>query len=489
MRLLTQDDLIKILPINKTAIDRLVSLGKIPYKSINTDNGDLIRFNPEIISSWIKNGNNLMDDKKYLERLKNRLHSSNPEFIEELKKFSAKFIDPREPKRYYLEPVKNKKLGFVYYVKYLHNGVLIRSKWTTGTNDKELAIKFAIENRDRLLKEYLERDTKKPYKELLSIFKNYYSKDSPYLKIDIKRGRQLSENSRTTYHNFINKQFIPYLKSHGIKSIEEIDVLFMTKFQNYLLMDKKINGVSVKGIKPQTINHYISYIKLIFNHLLQEGYIKINPCKSVIGIKIKKEDVKITGCYDIEKMKGIFNKKWKDDRSYLMCLLMYTTNMRNCEIFRLRLQDITLIGQYHYINVPDSKTVNGIRQIPLHDFVYKKILSYAKKYNKTDYLLKTDGKKLGSRVYKRAVVELANYMGYTQEDIEKENIRFYSGRHFWKTLMNGENIGDIEEIFMGHKVSEDVAKRYNHKDKLGKGKFIEATKKVFKALDKYIFND
>ena len=50
MRLLNQGELTKILPINKTAIDRLVTMGKIPYKSITTENGEIIKFNPEIVS-------------------------------------------------------------------------------------------------------------------------------------------------------------------------------------------------------------------------------------------------------------------------------------------------------------------------------------------------------------------------------------------------------------------------------------------------------
>jgi hypothetical protein len=40
---------------------------------------------------------------------------------------------------------------------------------------------------------------------------------------------------------------------------------------------------------------------------------------------------------------------------------------------------------------------------------------------------------------------------------------------------------------MGHKVSADVAKRYNHKDKQGKKKLIERAKKVFQILNRYIF--
>ena len=54
--------------------------------------------------------------------------------------------------------------------------------------------------------------------------------------------------------------------------------------------------------------------------------------------------------------------------------------------------------------------------------------------------------------------------------------------------MNSENLGDdIEEFLMGHKVSADVAKRYNHRDKQGREKLIEKTQRVFEILDKCVF--
>jgi len=486
MKLLSLDELIKTLPINKTAIERLVSLDKIPYKKIMSGEGEAIRFCPDTIISWIESGVNLsMDDTEYLEGLKKRFEEINPEAIEELRKFSAQFIDP--PKRYYLIPVKNKKLGIVYYVTYLHNGKLVPTKWTTRTNNKELAERFAIENRERLIKEYYERGAKKTYDEYLSVFKAYYSKDSPYLQIDINRGRKVSEESRRIYNNFINNQFIPYLKSHGIKEIVQIDTPFLTRFQNYLLADRKKDGKLIPGIKPQTVNHYISHISVIFDHLLLEGSIKTNPCKSVIPIKIGKGDQRATGCYEVDRLKGVFNREWESDLGYMLTLLMYTTNMRNSEIERIRIGDLIMIEEYHFINIPESKSGNGVRAVPLHNFVYDKLMEYAKKNNKTDYIFKTKSKKIQSYVYKNAALELAKYAGYSPEDLEKENIRFYSGRHFWKTLMNGENLGDVEEFFMGHKVSGDVAKRYNHRDKQGREKLLEKTKEVFAILDKWIF--
>jgi hypothetical protein len=71
-----------------------------------------------------------------------------------------------------------------------------------------------------------------------------------------------------------------------------------------------------------------------------------------------------------------------------------------------------------------------------------------------------------------------------KEELKKQNISFYSGRHFWKTLMNSGGLGDdIEEFFMGHKVS----KNYNHKDKQGREKLLEKAKEAFAILDKKLF--
>jgi hypothetical protein len=40
---------------------------------------------------------------------------------------------------------------------------------------------------------------------------------------------------------------------------------------------------------------------------------------------------------------------------------------------------------------------------------------------------------------------------------------------------------------MGHKVSNNVAKRYNHRDKQGQEKILEKAREVLKILDKRLF--
>jgi len=393
-------------------------------------------------------------------------------------------INPAQ-KNFYLEKVKNKKLGFVFYVRYIDNGEAVKSHWTTKTNDMEAAEKYAQENREKLLLKYYGRDiVKKPYGEMFTILKKYYSANSQYVKTDIDRGKQLSDKARGQYYNFITKQFIPYLKKHGISDFEQIDTPFLARYQNYLLAGTPKRP----GVKPQTIKIYLWTVSNIFNHLVLEGCLSLNPFRNLVKLKIKNENMR--GCYEITKLKGVFNKTWKTPLYYLLCMVIYTTGMRNSEIEKIRVRDLILIDKVRFIDIADSKTKNGIRIVPLHDFVYKKIMSYARKNNKqeNDLIFKSEGTvKIMSKTYERANLELAEFTKYKPEQLLKENITFYSGRHFWKTLMDSEKLGDIEEYFMGHKTSGNVAKRYNHKDKQGRKKLIERTRRVFSILDKHIF--
>jgi len=401
-----------------------------------------------------------------------------------IQEYNNQFSNLMKPKEFYLHKVPNKKLGFVLYVRYIDNGIVIPSHWTTRTNDWQVAEQYAKENKDRLLIKYYSRDIiKKPQSDMYSILKRYYAENSEYLKIDFNRGKSLCDKARSAYHNFITRQFIPFLRKNGINEFEQIDVSLLARLQNQLLV-----GTNKKnGVKPQTIKIYLWTISNIFNNLVLKGDLKINPCKSMVKLKMKYEQIR--GCYEITRLKGVFNKTWKNQLYYLLCLVIYSTGMRNSEIERIRVKDLITIDKIKFINIPESKTDNGIRIVPLHDFVYRKIMTYVRKSGKknNDLIFKNEGTiKIMSKTYEKANLELAGFTKYTQDRLLKENITFYSGRHFWKTLMDSEKLGDIEEYFMGHKVNNNVAKRYNHKDKQGRKKLCERARKVFQILEKYI---
>jgi integrase len=483
-QLLTAGQTAGILGINENTLTALANTGRIPHIRVPGVYGDgpQFRFNAVDISAWLKQGPELASDNEaFITRFSRRIENQFPAALAGLRKYDRQFTAPRKPKGYSLSKVANKKIGFVYYVRYIEKGRLVPSRWSTHTNNIEAAERFAVDNRNRLLSAYGRRGAgvKASDGGMYTLLREYYAENSLYLKKDMQRGRTLREVSRVRYHNTVLHQWIPFLKKHRVKTFDEIDTPLLARFQDRCL---------AKGMKPITVNHYVCYLSNILNHLLVRGRIEANPCKNLDALV--KTGEKATGCYETNALKGVFNKRWTNRLSYLLNLLIYTTDMRNIEIEKIRLKDFFMMGKYRFLDIPESKTENGVRIVPIHDFVYRKITLFARgnKLEPEDFIFKLPRRKrLGSDTYKKAYTELAKHIGYDEDRVKKENIRFYSGRHFWKTIMNGEGLGDIEEYFMGHKVTGDVAKRYNHKDKQGRRNLLDKTRKVFQILDRRVF--
>jgi integrase len=189
-------------------------------------------------------------------------------------------------------------------------------------------------------------------------------------------------------------------------------------------------------------------------------------------------------------MRGIFNTPWEDHLSFLLCLVIYSTGIRNSEIERLQVNDIKKIDGASFLNIRESKTENGIRIVPLHKVALKALKRYILETGKTsdDYIFSKNGRPNQSTLYNKANADMGAILNISTAELDQRSISFYSGRHFWKTLMNAEGLGeDIEEYFMGHKVSGDVSKRYNHKDKQGLNHLEKKAQKVFSILDKKLF--
>jgi len=359
----------------------------------------------------------------------------------------------------------------------MDHGIVVPSRWSTGTNDPLKANAWALLNRERLLANYYRQLKEPKIKSMCSILKNYYRPDSEYLSTERSRGRMISGHTAGSYHNFINRKFIPYLRRYGALDFSDVTPPFIARFQNALL----------KNIKPQTVNYYIGCIRSMFDYLVLLGRIQENVFGKVLPLRVPEKDKGNTGCYHIDRIKGVFNRRWEDKRLLLLNLIIYTTNLRNKEIGNIKLSDMEKINKIPFLNIRSSKSINGERKMPLHPFVYQKIVQYSKEKKPDDFLLSKNGKPNQSTLYKKAYLAMGEMLGKTEACLKKEHISFYSGRSWWKTAMNAAGLGEVEEYFMGHKVSSDIAKRYNHKDKQGADILAKKAREVFAALDKYLF--
>jgi integrase len=404
-------------------------------------------------------------------QLKAYVAGEYPATIQALRLIDKDCTEPKRRKGFNLVKRENKKYGFMYYVRYSHGGKMLPSKWNCHTTILGEAERFALENRERLIDRYLRGHDGRGFK----ILEKFYEEESEYLASEEKRTRALSVSTRRNYGSVITSKFIPFLRDRKVSCCEKIDRKALDDFQDHYL---------ALGIRPQTVNDYMKAVKRVFRYLVRKGYIGENPCASIKNIPVREEDRTARGCYALKDLKGVFTRRWHDQRLYLLCLLIYTTGMRNSEITEIRMADIISLGGCRFIDVKKSKTPNGIRLVPLHERVYQKLKAYGAGKGSGEKLFK----KCTSVIFSNANHELARIIKKGHKKAEKvlpAGITFYSGRHFWKTLMNSEGLGeDIEEIFMGHRVSGDVAKLYNHRDKQGKERMVKKAKKVFTILEK-----
>jgi integrase len=466
----------KIFNITEWTVRNLVNLNQIPFRN----DPAAPAFSLGEVNEWLQKGPALKcGEELYLERLQENWALRYPGQVAEIQALDRKINTPRLVKRFSLSAIPNKQYGFLYYVRYIDRGRLIPSKWNTHTNNRQAAEKFALDNRSSILSAYYAKHA--PEGTLYSVLELYYKRDSPYLEKDLNRGRSLGTKTLRVYYRFITREFIPFLKANGIKTFTGIDPPVITNFQDYLL---------AKGIKPQSVNRYLGCVSAIFSQLSGTGKIAVNVFDRVKALKSGANTSAVRGCHEIDSMAGVFSKPWKDRTRYLLCLLINTTGMRNSEIERMRVRDIYRIEDCHFINIKQSKTENGIRSVPLHPFVYRHIAALIKEAGKQgeDYIFSLNGGPNQSTLYKACNITLGEKLKLTGEQLAKQGISFYSGRHFWKTLMNREDLGeDVEEYFMGHKVSSDVKKRYNHLDKRGKQHLLDKARQIFDILDKRLF--
>jgi hypothetical protein len=221
--------------------------------------------------------------KKY-EKLKSLTKEINPLLIKMLEIVGEKENTNKSTKRYTLSKVKNKKHGFLYYVRYSENGKIIPSRWNTHTNNLEIAKMFAEENRMRILTEYqktriMKNSVTGDYGNMFKTLKNFYSKDSIYLKYNEQLNHSMNEKARITCYHIINKIFIPYLKKNEIKKWDELNASVIGKFQFYLIE---------KGKSPQSIIRYLKSIKYIYTNLVMMGVIEKNIFEDINIIKLNK---------------------------------------------------------------------------------------------------------------------------------------------------------------------------------------------------------
>jgi integrase len=459
-----------VFQIKENTIAALVQHGLIPHTRNNANN--VVQFNVPAIAQWLQQGPvPLAAPAPPVDYLRQQYLSLYPDAVKALLALDKQIAPQRKAKLCYLSKVPNRRLGFVYYVRYLERGKLVPSRWSTGTNNLELAEKFAEDNRERILARYHER--RSVQENFYDRIEKYYETDSEYLRDDLLLGRTLCEHNRVRALYDARDDFSPFLKKNSVQTFSDVTPAVLVKYQKHL---------RARGLAPKTVNQRMGTLSAMFNQFILHELVESNPFRSVKRLKVTDDTVNDRGCHDIEKTLGVFDERWDDPTDFLLCLLVYSTGTRNSELRRATVGDVFLRDGLQFLNIPKSKSKNGERIIPLHPFVCSKL-----DLNRPPDAPLVPITSNPGQHFIDANRTLGRKLGMLPEQLAEERITFYSGRHFYKTMLNDGGLGDAEEYFMGHKTSSDVSRTYNHRDRQGQKKIIEVTAKVFKILDNRLF--
>ncbi len=237
------------------------------------------------------------------------------------------------------------------------------------------------------------------------------------------------------------KQFLknPYIQNIGISDI--------TRYQEHLA------GV-VKNT-PRTIDSKTSTIRTMFNYAIKQGYyFDKNPAEDRALLTKKEKPRNGWAIAEKEEIKLLFNSekfkelKEKDPDFYWCCVIAIVTGCRISEITSLaKKQFKTTEEKINYISIIDSKTIAGVRDIPIPKYIWdgglSKIVdgSTDRIFKYKDRLGKGSGNAVGKK-FKRLLEETKIY---------RDKLVFHSLRKFVNDFLGKNKIPiEIRCQFIGH---------------------------------------
>lgn len=294
-----------------------------------------------------------------------------------------------------------------------------------------------------------------------------------------------SEGNKANYNTLLRLHILPVLKNQDITQLKKAD------FQVFLNNFAGKGESNVKKLR-MTLMQIIDYA--MENEYMPEKRIKLN----LPNIKpIEKREI-----LSEEQIK-LLVKAQKEYPPAWVFIAMVATGLRPCEIYHIKYTDIDF--EKKLISVKISKTDNGIRVVPLPQYVVDLILEDKRRLNekgiRPEYVfhqstnplsphtattlnmnwnttLNTIDKINGAKLYRNKIVE--------STIPNRDKLTPYNLRHTYCTMLNDCNIGEyFKKRLMGHTLSDSITDSvYTHSSE---EKIIKAAKPFLNYVEK-LFN-
>lgn len=267
-------------------------------------------------------------------------------------------------------------------------------------------------------------------------------------------------NARVTLKNIYAEWSKGHFSKLTLRSKANIEAIYnkhIFKIEDMYISEIKINLLQEffdkLTLSTGTIKRIRSIMNMIFNYALKKEIILKNPLEFV---EFKRHEVVV------EKHQFSYEEidlLWKNKEMYLVdsILILIYTGMRISEMLDLKVTDINLESENKILHIRKSKTVAGIRDIPISPLILPLICERLKLNN--EYLISDqENKKFTYSAYRFFFKKI-------MRDLDMKH-SIHECRHTTATLLSdaGANPVSIAKI-LGHTDYILTSKVYTHKDK------------------------
>lgn len=288
---------------------------------------------------------------------------------------------------------------------------------------------------------------------------------------DVKR---LSKKTITSYEQTL-RLFAMYLKNEcEVKEAGDVKEIHVREYIKYLTERGKYTVVAddnskkfnfpenredyKKEVSKTTINNYVRNIKVFFNYLYENRYIRQNP---IARIKQLKNSRKIVGYIDdvnMNKLLKCFNLSlFHEYRDYIITQLIFDTGMRLGETLLIKETDIDFVRRTIFLPADNTKGKKD-RYVFFSEEMLKELkrwLNYKDRYKQCEYIFCTQrGTSLKVSNYETNFKKYG--MRIDQKDIHPHMLRNNFAKRY---LMNGGDIYTLSKI-LGHSSVTVTEKAY-----------------------------
>lgn len=273
-----------------------------------------------------------------------------------------------------------------------------------------------------------------------------------------------------TFYNFINyldasqktietytkalKQFFNYLAFNNIREPQRADVLAFR------------DDLKASGLKPTTIQNYITAVRLLFKWTSQEG-IYPNIADKIKGAKLDKQHKKdyLTSRQAKEVLSSIATDTEEGARNYAILSLMVTGGLRTIEVTRADISDLRTLGENTVLFIQGKGRDEKTEYIKISAPVEKAIRQYLKFRNSpadnsplfTSTSNNSKGKRLTTRTVSGVVKASLRGAGYDSERLTAHSLRHTA---ITLALLAGRDITEVQQ-FARH-ANLNTTMIYNH---------------------------